>query len=80
MGAWCAPVGVGDWWWMVALWALVLAVVVWVVCRLFPSQHTPTARELLDRRLATGDVDPTIYRTLREELDGLSPVRTGKTR
>lgn len=79
MGAWCGEMGVGDWWWMVAFWAVVLAVVVWAVCRLFPTQRTPTARDLLDHRLATGDLDPAAYRMLREELDGLSPVRTERT-
>jgi putative membrane protein len=63
--------GWNPWWhWLVMAgwWVLVLVVVVWVASRLFPAQR-PGAREVLDRRLATGEIDLEEYRRLRDELE-----------
>lgn len=69
MGPWCAQMGVGGWVGMGVFWVVVLALVLWGVSRLFPTGQGPSPREVLDARLASGDVDPATYRALREELE-----------
>ncbi|MBC7291824.1 MAG: hypothetical protein H5T83_10910 [Actinotalea sp.] len=69
MGPWCAQMGVGGWVGMGVFWLVVVALVLWGVSRLFPAHHS-TPRQVLDERLASGDIDPATYRALREELDG----------
>ncbi len=78
MGPWCGQMGAEGWLLTVAVWAVVLALVVWAVSRLFPARpaERPTPHDVLDARLAAGDLDPQTYRSLREELDGRRPVRT----
>lgn len=70
MGPWCTQMGVGGWVGMAVVWVALLALVLWGVSRLFPTRHVPSAGEVLDARLASGDLDPATYRTLRDELDG----------
>jgi putative membrane protein len=63
--------------WMVLL-AVIAALVVWI----FPSQAhrgsgpepSPTAREVLDQRLARGEIDVETYRALRHELAHTGPL------
>lgn len=74
MGPWCAQMGVGGWVGMGVFWLVVVALVVWGVSRLFPtrqgsSPQGSSAQDVLDARLASGDIDPATYRALREELD-----------
>ena len=76
MGLWCSPMTVGGWVAMFALWALVLGLAVWAVCRLFPAQRTPDPRAVLDARLAAGDLDLDTYSRLRRQLDGRTAVAT----
>jgi putative membrane protein len=70
-----APVmwGWHSWWhWlsMAGVWIVVLGVAVWSVARLFPAAGTqPGPRELLDERLARGEIDAEQYRLLRSELE-----------
>ena len=80
MGPWCGQMGIGGWVGMAAFWVLVLALVIWAVSRLFPSQDALTPRAVLDARLASGDLDPETYRLIRQELDDLHDVATRQTR
>lgn len=69
-GSWCAGMGVGGWLLMIAFWVALLGVIVWAVTQLFPSSPKSDALDLLDRRLAAGDIDPELYREARSELSG----------
>ena len=69
-GTWCSGMGVGGWILMIVFWAALLGVIVWSVTRLFPSTPRHDALELLDRRLAAGEIDPQTYREARSELSG----------
>ncbi len=72
----------GDWgagWWilmaamMVVFWGLVILGVVWLIRAVSPGQHhghSGSASEVLDRRLASGDISPEEYRQRRELLRG----------
>ena len=71
MGPWCGQMGVGGWLGMVAFWIVVVALVIWALTRLFPTQQSTGARAVLDARLARGEIDPETYRLVREELDRL---------
>lgn len=80
MGAWCGQMSTAGWVVMVAVWAAVVALAVWAVCRLFPTQRTSTARTVLGARLASGQIDLEMYHRVLEELDGVRPVATGGSR
>ena len=69
-GSWCSGIGVGGWVLMIGFWVALLGVIVWAVTQLFPSSPKSDARDLLDRRLAAGDIDPGAYREARSELSG----------
>lgn len=73
-GSWCSGMGVGGWVLMIGFWVALLGVIVWAVTQLFPSSPRNDALDLLDRRLAAGDIDPGVYREVRSELAG--SVRT----
>lgn len=70
MGLWCTQMSAGSWFAMVAVWAVVLGLVVWAVCRLFPARRSPDLQAVLDARLASGDIDPETYQQVRHQLDG----------
>jgi putative membrane protein len=69
MGLWCGQMTAGGWALMAAIWAAVIGLAVWAVCRLFPAQRGPDPRVALDARLAAGDVDLETYRELGRQLD-----------
>ncbi len=79
--------GAGGWVLMAVLWVMVLALVVWVVARLWPSRSgtekdavevsADGPRGILDRRLARGEIDAQTYEELREEAGLRLPPRTG---
>lgn len=53
------------------LWIVLLGVVVWVVigmARGGRGQDAPTAREILDRRYARGEIDADEYKRRRDDL------------
>ena len=60
---------------MAAIWATVIGLAVWAVCRHFPAQRGPDPRAALDARLAAGDLDPETYRELRRMLDQQGTTR-----
>lgn len=65
----CGGMGVAGWLVMIAFWGGFIALVLWAVTRLFPaSDRRGEAVELLDRRLATGQIDAETYRQVRDEL------------
>ncbi len=70
-GGLCGGWGVGGLVLMIGFWLLVIAVVVWVISRLFPradQQEVGGHSDDLEHRLAVGDLDPDTYRRLRAEL------------
>jgi putative membrane protein len=68
-GGYCGGMGVAGWLVMIAFWGGFIALVLWAVTRLFPtSDRGGEAVELLDRRLATGQIDAETYRQVRDEL------------
>ena len=79
--------GVGGWVLMAVRWVMVLALIAWVVARLWPARSgtekdageasADGPRGILDRRLARGEIDAETYEELREKLGSGSPARTG---
>jgi putative membrane protein len=77
---------VGAGWWilmafmMVAFWALVIVGIVWLVRSLGWARHDnrrESAVELLDRRLAGGEISPEEYRERRAVLRDEPGAGTG---
>jgi putative membrane protein len=67
--------GMGGWSWIVMalFWLALIALIVWIGIRLFPTRGERSGElerpeELLDRRLARGEIDADTYDTLREKL------------
>ena len=74
----------GGWWvlmmvWMVLLWGLIAAAIVWFVTTVTRRSgegvagssapaNRETPEEILDRRLASGEIDPAEYRRIKDEL------------
>jgi uncharacterized membrane protein len=80
---WGGHMGTGDWLGSILVTVLIVALIVWVVRmiastgqRQTPSEpaqpREPSARELLDRRLASGEITTEQYRELRAALDGIT--------
>ena len=74
--------GVAGWLLMTVFWVALLAAVVWAVANLFPARGTSDAagtgerpEEILDRRLARGEIDPATYDELRAKLRGARAER-----
>ena len=60
-----------GWWVLMALgWLAVIALAVWAVVSLGRDgrRETPSAREVLDRRLAEGDITVEEYERLRDAM------------
>ena len=68
--------GSGGWTMMIILTLVVVALVIWAVARIAPRQRETTAamterpREILDRRLARGEIDSDTYDKLCAKLAG----------
>jgi putative membrane protein len=71
----------GGWIFMVLLWAVLLGVIVWAIVRVFPSRGTDdapaakvappraeSAKEILDRRLASGEIDAEAYDAIASRI------------
>ena len=80
-GEYCGGMGPAGWLLMIGFWAAVIAVIVWAVTRLFPKASTggrspavphqrQDTQDLLDQRLASGEIDPQTYIAARRELTG----------
>lgn len=74
MNHWYDSMGAGDWLVMSVLWVALIVLVVWAVAQLFPhaSRTAPDLaerpEEILDRRLAAGEIDVAGYDALRGKL------------
>jgi putative membrane protein len=68
--------GTAGWFVMGAFWIALVVLVVWLVIRLLPSDkgdrevatQSKSALEMLDRRLASGEIDVDTYREVRATL------------
>lgn len=74
--------GVAGWFLMTVFWVVLIAAIVWAVANLFPARGTSDAagaadrpEEILDRRLARGEIDPAAYDELRAKLRGARAER-----
>lgn len=74
--------GVGGWFLMTALWVGLLAAIVWALASLFPARSgggdvlaAERPEEILDRRLARGEIDPATYDELQAKLRGARTER-----
>jgi putative membrane protein len=74
MNNWSSGMGAGGWILMSVLWVVLIAVIVWAVANLFPRSPRDRAdlaerpEEILERRLASGEIDPGTYDALRGKL------------
>ncbi len=76
MYGWDNGMGAGGWVLMILAWVALIGLVVWAISRLFPArsagdsreQTTETPEEILDRRLARGEIDTDEYARLRDAL------------
>jgi putative membrane protein len=72
--------GMDAGWWvlMSVFWVALIALIVWAAVQLFPNRggSAPERKEpegpeeILDRRLARGEIDPETYDALRAKLRG----------
>ncbi len=82
--------GAGGWLLMMLFWIVVVGVIVWAIVRLVPSRtddvrEPPRAaakprgspREILDRRLASGEIDVETYEELRSRLSSSPAMKVG---
>ncbi len=67
--------GTGGWIVMIVVWIVLIALIGFALMRLFgggrgtsDTTSPPTAREILDRRLATGEIDTKTHEALSEQL------------
>ena len=70
-GSWCGQMDGSGWLVMILFWGAFLGLAVWAINQLAGPRNVSVsedARDLLDRRLAAGDLDPQTYRRLRAEL------------
>lgn len=78
MGWYGAGMGNGAWVFMGLFWIALIAVIIWLVVRLLPERAGTTpppqlpapesALEILDKRLARGEIDLDAYRAQRAAL------------
>ena len=74
MNHWYDAMGAGGWLLMSVLWVALIALIVWAVTSLFPrngrnaSDLAERPEEILDRRLASGEIDAGTYDSLRGKL------------
>jgi putative membrane protein len=73
MDGWHHDMGAGSWVLMGVFWIALLILVVWIVIRLLDSRGQPSEsrerpEEILDRRLASGEIDVKTYDKLRAKL------------
>ena len=83
MNGWNGGMGAAGWLFMSLFWVLLLVVIIWAAAQLFPGRRDtlstatgpmlePKAAEnpqqILDRRLASGEIDVETYEKLRETL------------
>ena len=82
MGSYRNGIGSLGWLGMGLFWLLLLGLIVWLVMRLLPGTtgrtSDPTgdsAAEILDRRMARGEIDVSEWKTQRAALQGTQDIR-----
>jgi putative membrane protein len=74
MNHWYTSMGTGDWLVMSLFWVALIGALVWAIVRVAqPNRSHSDLRserpdEILDRRLAAGEIDSATYDTLGEKL------------
>ena len=74
----------GNWIWMILMsifWLVLIGVIAWAVVRLVQRpgegerhvRRRETPQEILDRRLASGEIDADEYARVRDHLAGREP-------
>ena len=83
MGWYGGGMGAFMWLWMGLFWLILLGLIVWLVIRLLPGSSEPPTRaagesalEILDRRMANGEIDIETWQAQRAAL--LAAQRDGK--
>lgn len=74
-GGWQNGMGMGGWLLMALFWIVLVALIVWALTRFASSsrsesQALETPEQVLDRRLARGEIDSEAYEELRATLRG----------
>ena len=81
MDGWDGGMGVTGWLLMTVFWVALIAGIVWAVGNLSPSRRDGSTvaperpEEILDRRLAAGEIDSAAYDELRSKLRAASAER-----
>lgn len=84
MYGWDNGMGAGGWVLMILSWVALIALIVWAIARLFPAisggarreeADAETPHQILDRRLARGEIDTDEYARLRDALGPAQGVR-----
>ena len=81
MGSYGNGMGSLGWLGMGVFWLLLLGLIVWLVMRLLPGSSrtahpaSDSAAEILDRRMARGEIDVSEWQTHRAALQGLQDSR-----
>jgi putative membrane protein len=82
MGSYGNGMGSLGWLGMGFFWLLLLGLIVWLVMRLLPGSSGRTSRpigdsaaEILDRRMARGEIDVSEWQTQRAALQGTQDSR-----
>ena len=72
---WSGGMGAEGWVLMSVLWVVLIAAIVWAMAALFGRNDrsgnatiADRPEEILDRRLASGEIDPDTYDALRSKL------------
>ena len=74
MDSWDGGMGVTGWVLMTVFWVALIAGVVWALANLFPVRRDGSTvaperpEDVLDRRLAAGEIDAAAYDELRSKL------------
>lgn len=81
MGHWYGSMGAGDWILMTVFWVALIAFLVWAISSLLGRDESHRGEvserpeEILDRRLARGEIDAQTHESLRGTL---REAHTGK--
>jgi len=81
MGSYGSGMGSLGWLGMGVFWLLLLGLIVWLVMRLLPSSGRTSrpvgdsAAEILDRRMASGEIDVPAWQAQKAALQGTQDSR-----
>ena len=82
MGWYGNGIGTSGWLGMGLFWVILLGLIIWLVVRLLPDRSGGTTRptgesalEILDHRLASGEIDTQAWQAQRTALMGVKSAR-----